>query len=122
MNHQLWTAVGIRVLALTFVMAGAAACGEKLSNTTSRGPTSNQPSSSAVVIGQAPAEPTPPAAATADTAQVTPPAGAQGMPPAYESTKRPMEGDNHSYSTTAPITPQKAEGASATNMEGRSRQ
>ena len=34
-----------------------------------------------------------------------------------ESREKPQEGDNHSYSTTAPVTPQKAEGASATNME-----
>ena len=36
MNHQLWTAVGGRVLALAFVLAGAAACGDDAAERTSR--------------------------------------------------------------------------------------
>ncbi|HYC35207.1 MAG TPA: hypothetical protein VEC19_02210 [Usitatibacter sp.] len=115
MNHKLWNATGARVIALTFVIAGLAACGDNLSDTRAGAPSDNPTSPSAVVIGQAPADPSKP---TADTAQVTPPAGAQGeLSKSQESTTRPREGDNHSYSTLDPITKQKAEGASATEME-----
>ena len=116
MNHTLWTSVGARVLALTFVLAGAAACGDKLSETSSKGPGKNEASSSAVVIGQAPAEPA--AQPSSETAATTAPAGAQGdLTKAQENVQRPKEGDNHSHSTLAPVTPQKSEGASAVNME-----
>jgi hypothetical protein len=105
MNHRLWASVGARVVALTFVAAGLAACGERLSDTSSKTPKPTAASPSAVVIGQAPAEP------QADTAQTTSPAGAQStVSKAEESNDRPKEGDNHSYSTVAPVTPQKAEG------------
>lgn len=114
MNHQLWTAVGSRVLALTFVMAGVVACGDGLDRDASARAPKNETSPSAVVIGQAPAEPTP-APAVADTPQVTSPAGAQGeVSKQADSTQRPLEGDNHSYSTLSPVTPQKAEGVSGT--------
>lgn len=116
MNQTLWNAAAARVLAMTFVLAGATACGERLSDTRAKAPTANEPSPSAVVIGQAPADPA--STPGADTPQVTPPAGAQGeVSKGAESTARPLEGDNHSHSTTAPVTPQKAEGASATDME-----
>jgi hypothetical protein len=106
MNHQLWRAAGARVLALMFVVAAAAACGERNTNTSSR--TENPPSPSAVVIGQAPAEPT---TASSNTPQTTSPAGAQGtVSKLDESVARPKEGDNHSHSTLAPTTPQKADG------------
>lgn len=102
MNHQLWMAVGARVLALTFVIAGAAACGEKLSDTTARAPSPNPASPSAVVVGQAPSDPTP---------QTTQPPGVEStVSKQAENLERPKEGDNHSYSTVAPVTPQKANG------------
>ena len=111
MNHQLWKAVGARVLAMAFLIAGAAACGERISNTASGTPKAVAPSPSAVVIGQAPAEPAP----STDTAQCTPPAGAQGeVSKAAENVARPIEGDNHSHSTLAPTTPQKADGVNRT--------
>ena len=114
MNHQLWTAAGARVLAAAFVIAGVAACGEKAAQREAR--EANTPSPSAVVIGQAPAEPA--AQPSGDTPQTTPPAGARGeVSKAEDSVARPKEGDNHSHSTVAPVTPQKAEGASAINME-----
>ena len=114
MNHKLWIAAGARVLALAFVVAGAAACGEKASQREARG--ANTPSPSAVVVGQAPAEPS--AQPSGETPQTTSPAGAQGeVSKLDDSVARPKEGDNHSHSTVAPVTPQKAEGASATNME-----
>ena len=124
MNHQLWTRVGVRVAALMFVVAGAAACGERdddrvssTSTTTSRGDASvsdraersglpSDASPSAVVIGTAPAQP------QGDTPQTTPSSAAQSqLSKAEEVNGQPNEGDNHSYSTVAPNTPQKAGGS-----------
>lgn len=115
MNHRIWTAAGARVIALSFVIAGLAACGDRLSDTrTSKAP-ENPPSSSAVVIGQAPAEP------QGDTPQTTPSSASQSqLSKQDESTKMPREGDNHSYSTLAPDSPQKAENADAQQLPGRS--
>ena len=118
MNHQLWTAVGARVLAATFVMAGVAACGDRLSDTSARAPKANQASPSAVVVGQAPAQPA--TTPGGDTAQTTSPAGAQGeVSKAADNTQRPLEGDNHSHSTVAPVTPQKADGVNATDARSK---
>lgn len=102
-----WTA-GTRAAALTFVLA-AAGCGERLSDTSTKSPKPLAASPSAVVIGTAPAEPQAPG--QGDTAQTTSPTGAQGeLTKREESVDRPKEGDNHSYSTLAPTTPQKANG------------
>ena len=121
MNHRLWAATGARVLAMTFLVAGVTACGDRLSNTRAKGPSANPASPSAVVIGQAPAEPN--AQPSSETAQTTAPAGAQSdVGKQAESTQRPIEGDNHSYSTLAPTTPQKADGKNDTGAgpnEGR---
>ena len=113
MNHVLWKAAGARVLAMAFVIAGAAACdrGDNDRNTSvDRNGLPASASPSAQVIG------TPPAAPTADTAQTAPTsqAAASDVSKATESTKRPLEGDNHSYSTVAPTTPQKADGVNTT--------
>ena len=113
MNHRLWAATGARVLAMMFVVAGVTACGERLSDTSAKAPGANPASPSAVVIGQAPQEPT--SASGNNTAQTASPAGAQGDVSARaESNSRPLEGDNHSYSTLAPNTPQKADGKNDT--------
>jgi hypothetical protein len=97
--------VGARAFALTFVLAAALGCGERLSDTSSRTPEPTAASPSAVVIGQAPAEP------LKETEQTTAPAGARGeVSKREDSLERPKEGDNHSYSTLAPVTPQKADG------------
>jgi hypothetical protein len=113
MNHRLWAATGARVLAMMFIVAGVSACGDRLSDTRAKAPSANPASPSAVVIGQAPAEPN--AQPSSDTAQTTSPAGAQGdVSKAGESMARPIEGDNHSYSTLAPTTPQKADGKNDT--------
>lgn len=132
MNHKLWTAAGARVIALAFLLAGAAACGERsnVSSThgdaatraasngaTGNGATANgdlaaraeysglprDASPSAVVIGTAPAQP------TGDTPETTPASAAQSqLSKAAESQRMPQEGDNHSYSTLDPTSPQKA--------------
>lgn len=121
MNHRLWTATGARVLAAMFIVAGIAACDKKLSDTSARTPAATPASPSAVVIGTAPAEPN--VQPSSETAQTTSPAGAQSdISKSYESKGRPMEGDNHSYSTLAPTTPQKADGQNTTGAgadEGR---
>jgi hypothetical protein len=121
MNHKLWTATGARVLAMMFIVAGVTACGDRLNDTRAKAPSDNPVSPSAQVIGQAPAEPQ--AAASGNTAQTTAPAGAQSdVGKVAESTQRPIEGDNHSYSTLAPTTPQKADGQNTTGAganEGR---
>ena len=121
MNHRLWAATGARVLAMMFIVAGVTACGERISDTRAKAPSANPVSPSAQVIGQAPQEPV--AANTNNPAQTTSPAGAQSdISPKYESRGRPMEGDNHSYSTLAPTTPQKADGQNTTGAgEGQGR-
>jgi hypothetical protein len=120
MNHRLWTATGARVMAMMFIVAGVTACGDRISDTRAKAPGNNPVSPSAQVIGQAPAEPQ---AASGNTAQTTAPAGAQSdVGKVAESTQRPIEGDNHSYSTLAPTTPQKADGQNTTGAgpnEGR---
>ena len=120
MNHALWKATGARVLAMAFIIAGAAACdrgGDDDRNARVDGtglPASASPS--AQVIGTTPAPPTP----GADSAQTAPSSSAakSEVPDAAESTARPIEGDNHSYSTLAPNTPQKAEGKNVTGDGG----
>jgi hypothetical protein len=120
MDHRLWAKAGARVLAMMFIVAGVTACGERLGDSTANNNSGNSAtglpsnaSPSAVVIGQAPAEPQ--AQPSGDTAQTTAPAGARGDVSARaESVARPLEGDNHSYSTLAPNTPQKADGTNDT--------
>jgi hypothetical protein len=64
------------------------------------------------VVGTAPAQP------TAEPATVTPPAGGQSdLSKAEQSRGMPNEGENNSHSTTAPVTPQKANGVNATAGE-----
>ena len=63
----------------------------------------------ALGAGQAPAAP------TGDPPGTTPVApNTTEISKAEETTQKPQEGDNHSYSTTAPVTPQKADGINHT--------
>jgi len=129
MNHQLWTRVGARVLAIMFVVAGAAACGDDDTRVSANSTAANgangsssasgslearkersglpdEASPSAVVIGTAPAQP------QGDTPETTPSSASQSqLSKASESQSMPREGDNHSYSTTDPNSPQKAGGS-----------
>ena len=112
MNHALWKATGARVIAMTFIIAGVVACDRGDNGAKEvRQPASASPS--AVVVGTPPAEPAPAKVETAQTAP-TSSAAQSDVSAAAESTKRPIEGDNHSYSTVAPVTPQKADGVNAT--------
>ena len=124
MNHQIWTLAGARVIAAAFVIAGAAACGERDTNLSSRdadgasqATKSGLPSDaspSAVVIGTAPAQP------TGDTPQTTSSAEAQSqLSKSQEVNAMPREGDNHSYSTTDPNSPQKAGGVDPVAAESK---
>jgi hypothetical protein len=89
--------------------AGLAACGERISDTRVKAPEPLKPEPSSVVVGQAPAAP------TGDPPGTTPVApNTTEISKVEETTQKPQEGDNHSYSTTAPVTPQKADGVNTT--------
>ncbi len=103
MNHQLWASVGARVVALSFVIAGLAACGERLSNTAAGTPKATAASPSAVVIGQAPAEPQP------DTPVNNTPAGTSELSKSVESNSMPLPGQPNDHSNVAPKPSQSAE-------------
>ncbi len=116
MNHQLWAKVGARVIALAFVVAGAAAC-DSVSHTSSRTPAQPATTGSAQVIGTAPAQPSgdPPGTTPVDahTTDVTKQEEIKG---------KPAEGDNHSYSTVSPSTKQKSDGKSSADSNERKSQ
>jgi hypothetical protein len=111
MNHQIWTRVAARVIALTFVIAGIAACdrhhdGAQVSGTTANGlPASAD--ASAKTIDVAPAPPTGDPAGTSPVAPNT--------SDISKSAERvgPREGDDHSYSSVSPTNPQKAQSVDA---------
>ena len=118
MNHKLWTATGARVIALTFLIAGLAACGDNdKSPGSTRTSKAADPSPSAVVIGQAPANP------TGDPAGTTPVApNTSDISKREETVAKPQEGDNHSYSSVAPVNPQKSEGVDPQQLPERKAQ
>jgi hypothetical protein len=104
MNHRLWTLVGARVLALSFVLAGATAYGNRISNTSSKTPPAQAASPSAVVIGTAPAQPSgdPPGTSPVapDTTEVS---------KAVESNSMPLPGQPNDHSNVAPKPSQTAD-------------
>jgi len=92
MNHTLWTAAGARVLATMFVVAGLAACGDRISNTHSKAAPANPADPSAVVIGTATEQP------TGDPPGTTPVAGGTDeLSKKAETQKMPMEGQDSSH-------------------------
>lgn len=100
---------GAYTFAALVLAAGLAACGERISDTRVKAPEPVKPETSAVVVGQAPATP------TGDPPGTTPVApNTTEISKIEETTQKPQEGDNHSHSTTAPITPQKADGVNVT--------
>jgi hypothetical protein len=107
MNHQLWTRVAARVIALTFVIAGAAACDRhrdaQVSASSGSSPLPATADASARTINVPPAPP------TGDPPGTTPVApGTSDISRSAEQTG-PREGDNHSYSSVSPTNPQKAQ-------------
>ena len=116
MNHQLWARVGARVIALAFVVAGAAAC-DRISDTSSHTPAQPATTKSAQVIGTTPAQP------SGDPPGTTPiAANTSDVTKKEESSGKPQEGDNHSYSTVSPETKQKSEGQSTADSNERKTQ
>ena len=105
------------MLAALLLAAGLAACGERISDTRVKAPEPAKPESSAVVVGQAPAVPT--GAETPGTTPVSP--NTTTITKAEENTEKPQEGDNQSYSTTAKVTPQKADGVNVTGSDDTAR-
>jgi hypothetical protein len=97
-------APAVRALVAALVLAGLAACGDRISDTRAKAPHPAAASPSAVVIGQAPAEPSGDPPGTTPVASHT-----TEITKTEETTQKPQEGDNHSYSTVAPVTPQKAD-------------
>jgi hypothetical protein len=113
MNHPLGTSVGARVLALTFVIAGLTACGERISNTdTGKAPKAAAASDSAVVIGVAPAQP------TGDPPGTTPVKDSTEVTKSVESVSMPQPGQANDHSNVAPRPSQKAEEIAKTPAEG----
>jgi hypothetical protein len=103
MNHKIWSSVGARVLALSFILGGATACGERLSDVSARTPAATPASPSAVVIGTAPAQPTgdPPGTTPVD-------AGTTEVGKGTESSAMPLPGQPNDHSNLAPNPSQKA--------------
>jgi hypothetical protein len=97
MNHKLWTSVGARVIALAFVIAGAAACHDKISDGAGGTAPAVSATSSARVIGTAPAEPQ---AEPSGTTAVAP--NTRDLTKQSESTQMPKEGQDSSHLTEAP--------------------
>jgi hypothetical protein len=90
----------LAIFAAALIAAGLAACDKRVDT---KGRTALAPDSSAQVIGKVPAEP------SGDPPGTTPvAANTTYITKETETTKKPEEGDNHSYSTTAHVTPQKS--------------
>jgi hypothetical protein len=106
MNHALWARVGARVIAVAFVVAGAAACDRnKAGDRESAAPGSSSTAStnSGSVIG------TPPAPPQGDTPQTTPASKSQSeLSKHEESTTKPHEGDQNSFMTESTRDSQRA--------------
>jgi hypothetical protein len=94
MNHKLWSSVGARVLAVSFVLAGVSACNRHHDEA----PTPSVVSPSAQVIGVEPAAP------TGDPAGTTPVANASTtneMSKSVESQSMPLPGQPNDHSNVA---------------------
>jgi hypothetical protein len=98
MNHRLWSSVAARVIAVTFVLAGVAACDRKDVTTHSA-----EMSPSAQVIGVEPAPP------TGDPPGTTPVAASQEVSKAVESNSMPLPGQPNDHSNEARKPSQNAE-------------
>ena len=96
MNHALWNLVAARVVAIAFVTTGLAACGEKLSNVSSGGPSASPVSPSAQVIGTTPAPPQPEPAGVVAVAPDT-----KELTKKQEVNDMPKEGQDSSHLTEA---------------------
>ena len=115
MNHSLWTATGSRVIALMFVVAGLAACGDRISDTHARTPAATPPDASTVVVGTAPAQP------TGDPPGTTPVApNTSDVTASVESKAMPQPGQPNDHSNLAPLPSQKSGEMAKSEAEGKS--
>jgi len=115
MNHSLWTATGSRVIALMFVVAGLAACGDRVSDTHARTPAATPPDASAVVIGTAPAQP------SGDPPGTTPVApNTTDVTKSVEDKAMPQPGQPNDHSNVAPLPSQKSGEIAQSEAEGKS--
>src|SRR5687768_4074748 len=113
MNHQR-IARGAHAVFCLFLVAGLAACGERISDTRAKAPTPEKASPSAVVVGQAPAEP------TGDPAGTTPAArGTSDVTKSVEDKAMPQPGQPNDHSNLAPKPSQKADEMATTVAEGK---
>ena len=116
MNHSLWTATGARVIALMFVVAGLAACSDRVSDTHARTPAATSPDASAVVIGTAPAQP------TGDPPGTTPVAGnTSEVSKPVEQSAMPLPGQPNDHSNIASGDSKKAGNAEVLKSEDAAR-
>ena len=105
---------GAHTLAALFLVAGLAACGERLSDTRSKAPEPIKPSPSAVVIGQAPADPTGDPPGTTPVASNT-----TEVSKSVEDKAMPQPGQPNDHSNTAPRASQRHDEIARTPEEGR---
>jgi hypothetical protein len=91
MNHQLWSSVAARVIAVTFVIAGIAACDRSREVTTRTAAASP----SAQLIGTTPAPP------TGDPPGTTPVAQSTEVSKSVETTSMPLPGQPNDHSNLA---------------------
>lgn len=104
----------VSACAAAILLAGLAACGERISDTRSGTPKPVAASPSAVVIGQAPAEP------TGDPPGTTPVAGGTTeVTKSVEDKAMPQPGQPNDHSNVAPKASQKAQEIARTPEEGK---
>jgi hypothetical protein len=116
MNQPTWISAAARVIAASFVLAGLAACGDRISDThaNAKAPTPVAPDASTVVIGTAPAQPTgdPPG-----TTAVSP--GTTDVTKSVESAATPQPGQANDHSNEAAKPSQKSGEIAKTPEEGK---
>ena len=105
---------GAHAVSCLFLVAGLAACGERISDTRAKAPTPEKASPSAVVIGTAPAEPTRDPAGTAPVAPNT-----SDLTKSVESQSTPLPGQANDHSNLARKPSQKADEIATTPAEGK---
>jgi hypothetical protein len=104
----------VRACAVAILLAGLAACGERISDTRAKTPKPVAASPSAVVIGTAPAEP------TGDPAGTTPVAGnTSDVTKSVESGAMPQPGQPNDHSNLAPKPSQQAGEIATSVPEGK---
>ena len=105
---------GAHTAACLFLVAGLVACGERISDTRVKATEPGKPSPSAVVIGQAPAEPTGDPAGTSPVA-----GGTTEVTKSVEDKAMPQAGQANDHSNLAPKASQRADEIAKTPEEGK---